>query len=339
MKNLKTATGYVLMLMLLAFVNGCTKDDDGGGNGSPTGVWQRYGSPNGYNTDLAIGNIPGEPSNRVYMCEHTGSPSAGLYKGTISGNTITWDATHGLPDADFDEIGNGERSLYFGVGALADAGKYKRGIWTEECGELKKTTAACQYTQWTGTGNCGSGNYSVYTSKCCGASYPFYCAVTNKCYTNCEDAEAACSSTVYKANSGSGGSAGYNCVSGSCSYVSSGASYSTLSSCQSSCGSSGGGTGQFMAWTSVPEYGFPNGWNVMQMSVSGKSGTISGGHYTSAPSCGATYCFNGSLSPGQYTITGKITFLKLLDGTTPAPYTTSKSITIYANQCTTVHFQ
>jgi len=143
MKNLKTVTCYVLIFMLLAFASGCTKEDDGSGDGGTdiTGVWQRYGSPKGYQTDLAIGNIPGEPSDRVYMCEHPGSPSAGLYKGTISGNTITWDAAHGLPNAVFNSIGNGERSLYFGVGAVSDAGKYKKGIWTNTCGELKvKTT-------------------------------------------------------------------------------------------------------------------------------------------------------------------------------------------------------
>jgi hypothetical protein len=316
MKNLKTVTCYVLIFMLLAFASGCTKEDDGSGDGGTdiTGVWQRYGSPKGYQTDLAIGNIPGEPSDRVYMCEHPGSPSAGLYKGTISGNTITWDAAHGLPNAVFNSIGNGERSLYFGVGAVSDAGKYRKGSWTNTCGELKKS----------GTGgggntagyNCVSGSCSYVSS---GATYSSLSA----CQSNC----------------GGSGSAGYNCVSGNCNYVSSGATYSSLSACQSSCGSSGSAKGQFMAWTSVPEYGFPNNTNAMNISIYGKTGTIYGGYYTSAPSCGATYCFTGSLSPGQYTISGKIYFLKGLDGITPPPYSTSQSITIYANQCTKVHFQ
>lgn len=105
------------------------------GQGStPYGRWQRYGSPGGYQTDLAIGDIPGQPSNRVYMCEHPGSPSAGLYKGTISGTTITWDAVYGLPNAQFDILNSGpNRTLYFGVGSISDAGKYSPGVWTNTC--------------------------------------------------------------------------------------------------------------------------------------------------------------------------------------------------------------
>jgi len=142
-----------MMVILLTFVSGCTKDkDEDGGGSSATGVWQRYGSPKGYQTDLAVGNIPGEPSNRVYMCEHPGSPSVGLYKGTISGTTITWDANHGLPDADFAVVGS-ERTLYFGVGALADAGKYKKGVWTNTCGELKKDSKNIYY-KWQTDATC-----------------------------------------------------------------------------------------------------------------------------------------------------------------------------------------
>ena len=120
------------------------KDSDFGGPGknghwsdyeiTPYGRWQRYGSPNGYNTDLAIGNINGEPANRVYMCEHPGSPTQGLYKGTIKGTTITWDAVYGLPNAKFSILGSGpDRTLYFGVGDISDAGKYRTGVWTNTC--------------------------------------------------------------------------------------------------------------------------------------------------------------------------------------------------------------
>ncbi|MFA7274721.1 MAG: hypothetical protein WC044_12705 [Crocinitomicaceae bacterium] len=121
-------------------LNGHWKDyqiSSGGGNGAsitPYGRWQRYGSPNGYQTDLAIGDIPGEASNRVYMCEHPGSPTEGLYKGTISGTTITWDAIYGLPNAEFDLLNSGpDRTLYFGVGNISDAGKYSAGSWTNTC--------------------------------------------------------------------------------------------------------------------------------------------------------------------------------------------------------------
>ncbi len=163
MKNLR------LILLAIAITIGfasCEEKDDNepsettlpgnatgntGGN-SIFGVWQRYNSPKGYKTDLAVGNIPGEPSNRVYMCEHPGSPSAGLYKGYISGNIITWDASHRLPNAEFKEVGS-ERTLYFGVGAVADAGKYKKGIWTNTCGELKYTPKNVYY-RWTNGSNC-----------------------------------------------------------------------------------------------------------------------------------------------------------------------------------------
>ena len=102
---------------------------------SPRGIWNRFGSPNGYMTDLAIGNIPGEPSNRVYMCEHPNSPSVGLYKGLISGNTITWDAVHRLPNAEFakDKNGGSYYRLWFSVAAYDQAGKYNTGSWTGTC--------------------------------------------------------------------------------------------------------------------------------------------------------------------------------------------------------------
>ena len=141
MKNLISLYRIVFILsvyIFLVFTSSCQKEVQTIDT-NPNGVWQRYGSPKGYNTDLAVGNIPGEPSNRVYMCEHPGSPSAGLYKGFINGNIITWDAIHGLPNAEFKPIGN-EMTLYFNVGQLKDAGKYKKGVWTNTCGELGTTS-------------------------------------------------------------------------------------------------------------------------------------------------------------------------------------------------------
>ncbi|MCB9045953.1 MAG: hypothetical protein H6550_07420 [Chitinophagales bacterium] len=125
-------------------VNGADAETTGGNNnggnnnGGTSGVWQRFNSPNGYNTDLAIGGIKGEPENRVYMCEHPGSPTAGLYKGYISGETITWDAVHGLPNAKFYER-DGVMRLWFTVGAEDDAGRYKKGTWTNTCGALENS--------------------------------------------------------------------------------------------------------------------------------------------------------------------------------------------------------
>jgi PKD repeat protein len=124
-----STTGNCFKLELTS--NGGGEDEDF----NPYGVWQRYSSPI-YNTDIAVGNIPGEASNRVYMCEHPGSPTAGLYKGYINGNIITWDAVHRMPNAEFAPVGD-EMTLYYGVGDRSQAGKYKRGVWTETCGKLK----------------------------------------------------------------------------------------------------------------------------------------------------------------------------------------------------------
>jgi hypothetical protein len=108
--------------------------------------------------------------------------------------------------------------------------------------------------------------------------------------------------------------------------------------------SSSGGTsttakGNVLIWSSVKEYGFKYGFNAMNVSVSGSNGTIYGGHYTSAPSCGSTYCFTKELNPGTYTVTGTIYPLKPLTGPTPPTYTISKTFTVYANQCTAVELK
>lgn len=166
MKN-KITNSIKLMIAIasIAFIfSSCTKEETevNSTNSDPSGIWQRYGSPKGYQTDLAIGNIPGEPSNRVYMCEHPGSPSAGLYKGYISGNIVTWDSKYGLPNAEFKPVGN-EMTLYFGVGSISDAGKYKKGNWTNTCGELKHTPKNIYY-QWTNSSTtCIIPSYYTFT--------------------------------------------------------------------------------------------------------------------------------------------------------------------------------
>jgi len=98
----------------------------------------------------------------------------------------------------------------------------------------------CNATNYTGSGSCGSGKVAISPTSCCPTDYPYACSNTTKCYKTCEDAQAVCNyPTKGTSQTGGGGSAGYNCNGSSCSYVSSGASYSTLSACQSSCGSSG----------------------------------------------------------------------------------------------------
>lgn len=98
----------------------------------------------------------------------------------------------------------------------------------------------CNYTQWTGTGNCANtGYYPVYSNTCCPSSSPYYNTGSNACYTSCSNAKNAnASGSIYLANTSSGGTSGYNCNGSSCYSVSSGATYSTLSSCQSTCGTS-----------------------------------------------------------------------------------------------------
>ncbi|MFZ4796762.1 MAG: hypothetical protein ACOYMA_04665 [Bacteroidia bacterium] len=191
MKKLYTIQNWIsicTIMILFLMVSSCTKEESKNNNTSsissnPNGIWQRYGSPKGYQTDLAVGNIPGESSNRVYMCEHPGSSSAGLYKGYISGNIITWDSKYGLPNAEFKPVGN-EMTLYFGVGLVSDAGKYKKGNWTNTCGDLSGSgsTSNGSIVFWVGSDlGCGTvkvnlngstGNISSYysSSPSCGAS-------------------------------------------------------------------------------------------------------------------------------------------------------------------------
>ncbi|MCE6991460.1 hypothetical protein [Dyadobacter sp. CY323] len=109
----------------------------------------------------------------------------------------------------------------------------------------------------------------------------------------------------------------------------------------SSCGGVASGKGTIMVWCSLPEYGFPNGHNVINVSISSVGGTgyVSAGQYKSAPACGATYCYTREVTPGEHRVSGKIYFIKPLGGEAPPPYSTSKTVTVYANQCTTVDLQ
>lgn len=108
----------------------------------------------------------------------------------------------------------------------------------------------CTYTQYNGTQSCSSSGYSpVASGTCCPDTHPYHCSVTGTCFTTCEGAASACGSTaITRANlsgggGGGGGTSGYDCVSGNCQYVSSGASYSSQTACESACGGGGGGGG------------------------------------------------------------------------------------------------
>lgn len=106
------------------------------------------------------------------------------------------------------------------------------------------------------------------------------------------------------------------------------------------CGTSTGGTttgkGTIMVWSDVPQYGFKYSFNAISVNINGSIGTVYGGAYTAAPSCGATYCFTKEVNVGTYTVTGTIYPLKPLTGATPPTYTVSYTVKVDANTCTRV---
>lgn len=131
----------------------------------------------------------------------------------------------------------------------------------------------CSYTTYPNSGTCGSGYSDVSSTACCPNSSPYYCSQTSGCYATCAAADAACTSAgVVKADvSGGGGGSGYNCVSGSCTYVSSGATYATLSDCQSSCASSGCPYSMNGVWTRMTN---TNGCGGIKITFNGTGGSV-----------------------------------------------------------------
>ena len=134
----KIFKAIVSLILILLTSNSCNKDDVNNGSGNITieGTWVRLPGPSGDRTDLAIGGITGQPSNRVYMCEKKGSATPGLFKGTYSNNTIVWDAVYGLPDFSVNLIGS-ELELNCNVCLPT---KYSQGPWAGECGPIQYTT-------------------------------------------------------------------------------------------------------------------------------------------------------------------------------------------------------
>jgi hypothetical protein len=105
-------------------------------SGDMNGVWVRIVGASGHRTDLAIGNIPGAPSNRVFMCEKPGSSAAGLYKGYLSGNTITFDAQYGLPTYNVKKEGN--KVIVTPNASSSLPTPYEAGSWGGDCGALSE---------------------------------------------------------------------------------------------------------------------------------------------------------------------------------------------------------
>ena len=147
---MKTALKTFLFIISFCFL-GCEKESDSNNsNNSLSGVWVRTDGPSGDETDIAIGNITGEPENRVYMCESQGS--VGLYKGYINGNTITWDSEYGLPDASVKKVGS-QLEFYYPSVSFSVPTLYDSGSWSNNCGELEDTPKNIYYS-WTTRSNC-----------------------------------------------------------------------------------------------------------------------------------------------------------------------------------------
>jgi hypothetical protein len=145
MKNFKTIVSLMLILISIT-LNSCEKND---AKSAIEGTWVRLPGPSGDRTDLAIGGIPGEPSNRVYMCEKKGSNTAGFYKGTYSSNTIVWDAVYNLPNFSVKIVDN-ELELDCNVCLPT---KYQKGTWSGECGPLQYSPKNIYY-KWTTSSTC-----------------------------------------------------------------------------------------------------------------------------------------------------------------------------------------
>ena len=149
-------------LVILGFlIANCSSSSDTAGGSSISGVWTRLPGPSGDRTDLAVGGIDGEPSERVYMCEKIGSTAAGFYKGTLNGNNVIWDAIYSLPDTHLRMVGEelefSYPSIDFSIPTL-----YQSGNWSGECGPLENSSG-------NSTGyNCVNGNCIAVNS---GAQY------------------------------------------------------------------------------------------------------------------------------------------------------------------------
>jgi hypothetical protein len=116
----------------LVTVTGSGNNNPGTGGSPYKGIWVRQLGASGDETDLAIGTVPGEPANAVWMCEWKGT--MGLYKGTISGDQITFAPQYGLPTYTV-KLEGGELMLKGNVPQSLFT-PYKKGTWTSHCGKL-----------------------------------------------------------------------------------------------------------------------------------------------------------------------------------------------------------
>jgi hypothetical protein len=154
----------------ILFTFSCKKDElattpavtgNGGGGSSFYGIWNRIVQSSGDRTDIAIGGITGEPANRVYMCELTGSTAAGFYKGTLNGNTIVWDSQYGIPNFVLTIVGS-NMELNVPSCSTCITTTYVSGSWSGQCVPLNGGG---------GGGGSGTGNvmFWIQSDLGCGA--------------------------------------------------------------------------------------------------------------------------------------------------------------------------
>jgi len=123
----------ILNVICLFLITSCSQEDSG--DSALSGVWVRVNGASGDRTEIAIGGIEGESENRVYMCEKRGSSTAGLYKGYLDGDVITWDDTHNLP-LFYVYMDGGQLIVDVDCDICIDT-PYDRGSWSGECGLLE----------------------------------------------------------------------------------------------------------------------------------------------------------------------------------------------------------
>jgi len=164
-------TGLLFLMLASVTIISCEDEDEentgGGNNSSFAGVWTRLPGPSGDRTDLAIGGIDGESSDRVYMCEKKGSTAAGLYKGYIDGSYITWDSEYGLPDT-YLEIVNGTLEFSYPACEVCLVTDYKKGSWGGDCGSLSGGGGGNGNGNGGGSGN---GNVMFWTQSDFGCGF------------------------------------------------------------------------------------------------------------------------------------------------------------------------
>lgn len=193
----------------------------------------------------------------------------------------------------------------------------------------------CNFTSYYGTQDCNDNGYvKVSSTACCPPSYPYYNSTTGHCYTSCSSAYNAAQTgyITYGTGQTTGSSSGYDCSGSSCYSVSSNASYSTQSVCESYCGSTNTSgyncTGSTCYYTSsnatyssqsicnsycnsssgVGEISFYTmsdlGCGTITVNVSGyASKSVSSFYSSGITNCNNTGCANYNLPPGSYSYT------------------------------------